>query len=64
MGTGQAVFQDRVHVLTALRLWSCTFTAALDKTEALDGYHSRYKLREKLAWTEDQFETLQGVSVR
>lgn len=25
VGTGEAVFLDRVHILTALRLWSCTF---------------------------------------
>lgn len=31
VGTGRAVFRDRVRMLTALRMWSCTLTAALDK---------------------------------
>lgn len=34
VGTGHAVFYDRVHMLTALRLWSCTLTAALDKPKS------------------------------
>lgn len=31
VGTGRAVFHDRVRMLTALRMRSCTLTAALDK---------------------------------
>lgn len=34
VGTGKAVFHDRVHMLTALRLWSYTLTAALDKPKS------------------------------
>lgn len=34
VGTGKAVFHDRVHMLTALRLWSCTLTTALDKPKS------------------------------
>lgn len=37
MGTVEAVFQDCVHMLTALRLWSwtITITAASDKPRSL-----------------------------
>lgn len=34
VGTVGAVFHDCVHMLTALRLWSCTLTAALDKPKS------------------------------
>lgn len=34
VGTGNAVFHNRVRMLTALRLWSCTLTAALDKPKS------------------------------
>lgn len=33
VGTGRVVFRDRVRMLTALRMWSCTLTAALDKPQ-------------------------------
>lgn len=53
--TGQAVFHDRVHMLTALRLWSCTFKRLpWINSKAVDAHRLLYKLRENLAWTEAQ----------
>lgn len=34
VGTVEAVFHNRVHMLTALHLWSCNLTAALNKAKS------------------------------
>lgn len=68
VGTVKTVFHGHVHMLTALRLWSCILTAALDKPKSQRLCHFMYRTERKsgLDWSlklsDEQFRRMTTIT--